>query len=64
MEIVVPFAHRHQSGQHMIPWTPSVIEWLLANPMRETVHTERGLLHETRSYYASIYKSTPPVTPA
>jgi hypothetical protein len=64
VKVVVSFAHSHQSGQHVIPWRSPVVEWLLADPVRETVHTKGSLLYEARPDDARIHKATPPVSPA
>lgn len=64
VEVVIPLSHCHECGEHMVPGCSAVIKWLLADPMRKTVHTERGLLDEARPHDAGIYKATPPVSPA
>jgi hypothetical protein len=64
MEIVIPFTHRHQRRKHVISRRPPVVKRLLADPMRERIHTECSLLDETRSYDTSINQAAPPIAPS
>lgn len=43
MEVVVSLANCHERGNHVVPGSVLVIEWSLAEPMRQRVDTERRL---------------------
>ena len=63
VEVVVAFAEGDEGGKDVVARRAAVVKRLLADPVRETVHAERGLLHKARAQNARVHQPSPPIPP-
>jgi len=64
VEVMISLSKSNQSGQDVVSGRISVVERLVANPMREGINAERSLLYHEKAQDASVDQSTFPVSPA
>lgn len=64
MKIMIPLPQRNHRRQKMIPRRPPIIKRLLAQPVRETIHAERRLLHKARAQDPRVHQAAAPIAPA
>ena len=63
VEVVVPLAKYHESGEDVVPGAVTVIKRLVAEPVGKGVHTECSLLYEEHPEDTSVDKTTEEVIP-
>lgn len=64
VEVVVTLTEGNESGEHVVSWGSSVVEWLSTDPVSQGVDTESSLLDAEESQDTTVDETTLPVTPA
>ncbi|KAI6876604.1 Acyl-CoA [Hortaea werneckii] len=64
VEVVVALSERDESGDDVVTRAVAVVEWLVAKPVCEGVHTEGCLLDEEDAEDTGVDEAAHPVTPA
>jgi len=64
VEVVVTLTKSNESGDDVISWRVTVVEWLITEPVCQRVDTEGSLLNKENSEDSSVDETSHPVSPS
>src|SRR4051812_2543024 len=64
VEVVVTLTKSNESGDDVISWRVTVVEWLITEPVCQRVDTEGSLLNKENSEDSSVDETSLPVSPS